>query len=379
MNLKRTESIDFLRGVAVLSMFITHSVLFTAPKTDHPLAWLLTVNLSGDWGAGLFAFLLGMSLAISIDHHRNEGMPEAQLAARTLKRAVALFGFGFVFPIVIWGLYDGLYWDALTMLAGSIAILWFLRKARPSHLFAIAAFMVLISPFMFKWLHGPEHWARGNYKAPATLLNLFEGFTGAGYFPIFPWAAFALIGFGVGRGIPSPRKLLLAAVAAAMGCAILWRLRLSVAESSIWSTYATGLNFYPLSVPFFLLVLSIGLTLFATAHAFLDGKDPPRPWMNIFRTFSRYSFTLYVLHYAVLIFPQRLYGWWVTGYSEAFVRNTLTVPQGLIIGPSLAILFYALCRSWDKVGGRFSMEWWLKKIVNLRIPFLESRQEPSAN
>jgi hypothetical protein len=118
-----------------------------------------------------------------------------------------------------------------------------------------------------------------------------------------------------------------------------------------------------MSVPFFLIILGLVLALFASARAALDGRPATRPWMDIFRRFSRYSLTLYVLHYAVLVLPQRLAGWWIIGDAEALLRNSLTVPQGLVLGPLLIPLFYGLCRLWDRVKGRFSMEWWIEKFV----------------
>ena len=64
--MKRLESIDVLRAVAILLMVQIHFVVYLAPASSGP-AWLGTLSqVLAAFPLPIFTFLVGMSLCLSL-------------------------------------------------------------------------------------------------------------------------------------------------------------------------------------------------------------------------------------------------------------------------------------------------------------------------
>lgn len=94
----RFDSIDLLRGTAILGMILCHFVLFTTPEDgSYRAIQFFAGNILGFWPAPLFTLLAGMSLGISLDRQRAAGRTFLQIGRRTLLRAFVVFTIGVLF------------------------------------------------------------------------------------------------------------------------------------------------------------------------------------------------------------------------------------------------------------------------------------------
>lgn len=68
---------------------------------------------------------------------------------------------------------------------------------------------------------------------------------------------------------------------------------------------------FPPTIEYVLATLGLTFVLLGLTHQFIDRNPRALRWqglLNIAKTFSRYSFTIYVLHHVVHIWPLWLYG-----------------------------------------------------------------------
>jgi uncharacterized protein len=107
----RVESLDILRGMALLGMFIVHFHVRTTESTGfdemiRTLVWRLVETKSH----GTFALLFGVGFAIQLKRAEERGGPFASLYLRRLAvlalfgfAAHAFFGFNVLFGYAVWG------------------------------------------------------------------------------------------------------------------------------------------------------------------------------------------------------------------------------------------------------------------------------------
>jgi uncharacterized membrane protein len=197
----RRKYLDWVRGLAVLIMIEAH-VLDSWTRIDvrqsKAYAWAMIV---AGFGAPLFLFLAGISVALSAGSKSRRTGDDAAAATTTIKRGAWIFFLALLFRVQSWILGLGspitlLRVDILNIMGPSImaaAFLWGAfreRRARWTVLIAAAAAVSLVTPVVRSTavLDGVPDWLEA-YVRPLS------GFSS---FCFFPWMAFVLAGAAVG-------------------------------------------------------------------------------------------------------------------------------------------------------------------------------------
>ncbi|MFZ0734983.1 MAG: heparan-alpha-glucosaminide N-acetyltransferase domain-containing protein [Candidatus Sulfotelmatobacter sp.] len=240
----RLAYIDWMRGLACVLMFQTHCFDSWLGGQARQSRFFMDSQLGGTFPAPLFLFLAGISFALVTEKLRQKGLPAGEITRSTIRRGAEIFGFGLLFRlqeyVIAWGwapksdllrvdilnaiglsmmLMGVLCWVVLriagtanvgtTALGGSaerssaatLAIRQLRLRSRPTRVFLVLAALgsalaiSFMTPLLWTtwrpdWLPWPiESYINGvhNLGAPQAWL-----------FPIFPWAAFAFAGLGVG-------------------------------------------------------------------------------------------------------------------------------------------------------------------------------------
>jgi len=213
--MKRLAYIDWMRGLACVLMFQTHAydswMSPEAKKSSSLIAWS---RLGGTLPAPLFIFLAGVSFALMTERLREKGIERSAIARQTIRRGAEIFGMGLLFraqefvlgyPWSPWT--DLLRVDVLNILGLSMMLMGVLCWATGAGavaitrtrtffaaLFAATAVAMLTPPL---WTtHRPKFlpWALESYINGVHIFNEPQPWL----FPLFPWAAFAFAGLGVG-------------------------------------------------------------------------------------------------------------------------------------------------------------------------------------
>ena len=231
----RLRGIDAARGLALLGMMATHLLPTFESNADLTPTWI-GLTLSGR-AAALFAVLAGVGLALSTGKHRPLDGPELSAARRGVAlRALVIAAVG----LTLGGLEVNLAIILVHYAALFLCVLPFLGMGL-KRLWAWAGGWVLASPMLAyllrPWLlaanpplelgHNP---AWEDLSTPTRLLaDLF--FTG--YYPVFQWLSYVLVGLVIGRLMLA--KPLVPVVLVVVGSAVAFAAKtLGVAAMESW-------------------------------------------------------------------------------------------------------------------------------------------------
>ncbi len=374
ISIKRYHTIDILRTIAIIGMIQVHVVEWLSGYIDYKSPLYQFSELLGSFPAAMFTFLVGMSLFISIKRQEDEGVDPGLIADRNLRRGVAIFFFGLLFLIFVWMPEEVFAWDILTLIGTALLVIFPLRILSTKLLLSIAVFVVLISPLIRQLTNYHSYWNKwGEYAPSFQMPEVLMGFFANGYFPLLPWIVFPLLGYVVGRACFGNKKLCLPKMLLPAGIIlviislvmIFILSNVNLPEAAAW--YILPFTFYPASTSFLLLAMGVNILFFVLFFRLFDLKEnnfDRNPFIIFCNRYSRYSLTAYVVHHALFL-------WWLIGYNyyqgESF-RWTLygyimPTAQAMLIVLAFIIIFYLLIMAWDKSGGRYSFEWWLKRLT----------------
>ncbi len=372
--IKRYHAIDILRTIAIIGMIQVHIVEWLSGYIDYQSPFYQFSMLVGSFPAAMFTFLVGMSLFISVKRQEDGGVDPGLIADRNLRRGVAIFFFGLLFLIFVWMPEEVFAWDILTLIGASLLVLFPLRKLSTKALLTIAIFVVVASPFIRQFTDYYSYWNKwGEYTTSFEMPEVLIGFFANAYFPLFPWIVFPLIGYVVARACFGNKELHLPGILLPTGFILVIVSLITIYISSnvylpeVAAWYISPFTFYPASTSFLLLAAGINILLFVFFYRFVDLKKTNfehNPILLFCNRYSRYALTAYVVHHALFL-------WWMIAYNyykgELF-RWTLygyimPTAQAMLVVLAFIILFYLLIVFWDKRGGRYSLEWWLKRLT----------------
>ena len=364
----RHLSIDILRTAAIFMMVVVHFVENLSATYDaqdsgsHPLTpWWLPSGLA----APLFTLLTGASYAIWLSIQQQRGVSEDALNRRTVRRGLFLIGLGFAFNIFVWLPEDTFNWDVLTLIGTAMLVLAVVRHLPEPVALGIAFASAAVAPVLRSIADYPAYWQNYHFDYDFTLSDVLLGFLAVGYFPIFPWLLYPIVGFLVGRRVfafqtaataasrPGWRQLLAAggllAAAAVASSVVAAMQKGSVNEG--WRP--PGWTMFPASATYILGTLAAGFLLLAVLHVLVDTPDAPTAAGNrgeprvrfspavtaFFNRTSRHSLSIYLLHHVVHIWPLWVYGFTQTGDPISSWQSVMPAWGSAI----LAVIFFAAC------------------------------------
>ena len=197
-----------MRGLACVLMFQTHCYDSWLNEPARKTAFYRWSQLGGTLPAPLFLFLAGVSFALVTGKMRKKGEADNKIAATTIRRGAEIFGLGLVFRaqefLLGWGWVpwtDLLRVDILNTIGASMMLMGVacrLARTRARTMWTAAgatAGIALVTPMV--WTTWAPKWM------PWWIESYVNGVHNLGepqhwLFPIFPWAAFAFAGLGVG-------------------------------------------------------------------------------------------------------------------------------------------------------------------------------------
>jgi len=370
----RYPSIDILRTIAIVVMVFVH---FGQNLSGYavPVAGL---------GAPLFAILSGVSYRLWLNGQIKRGISDEVISKISTRRGLFVFGVGFAFNIFVWLPEDAFNWDVLTFIGIALLLLNIARRLPLSISVLIAIVSLLVSPLLREMADYPAYWVNNYYEGDLTLSDVLIGFLATGYFPIFPWITYSLVGFVTGsllfgdageglapvsdqegEGEPpkrSPGWTMVAIGGAFLSVSLTLLLMRPYLPEVVSKKLLGGWTMFPPTIEYILGTIGWALFLFGLMHQFVDRN--PRVlqftgWMSIAKTFSRYSFTIYVLHHIVHLWPLWIYG--ITMGQEPTYYWTIAMSTAWSM--PLALLFLVCCYfalRWTGPERRLGIESWMR-------------------
>jgi uncharacterized membrane protein len=275
----RSHAIDALRGAAIVTMFAAN-LAGPCLLPPHPM-WL---RIYGSFAAPTFVLLAGMMTSLS-----SQPAPMRRL----LKRSALLLVLAVSIDLWCWGVAPFETFDVLYLLGLALPLAGLCARLELWGHALLATAIVLITP----WLHRaigygpllPDHLA---YPWPAWRRLLLDG-----WFPVFPWLGFALLGGVLGRLKPlsesrRPWLVRLGFGSIALGAVAWW-----LAPPPIVTRAGYSELFYPPSPQY--LAIALGVVLLSLA---LFDKLERRFSLAGLVVLGRSSLMLYVMHVALIAF-----------------------------------------------------------------------------
>jgi uncharacterized membrane protein len=389
MAMRRVDSVDVLRALALIGMVICHYPIFlsSGEGRDAMLYFFSNHLLGGDCAASWFVFLVGLSQVLSIK--KRDAAPDKNVS-RVIIRGMAIFVIGLLFLLVIQG-YEELWdWDILTFIGATTIILLLCRKAPSWGLILFCSVVFFITPWLRSFIdiaffYGGKFesvkWISDfipnfifdpakDYDGGKTVLDNVIGFFLIGQFPLLPWIIFPVTGFVIGRRMTqnllaadSPFILIIGMMFTFMGLFTAYAGSIK-SGFSVANDYITPLSFYPISFSLIMFLMGVVLILFIFLwhiyDANPDNTKTPGMFLIYCRQISKYSLTIYVSHFALFFIPLRIIKLTTGTY---YLRDLVSTPVAFALAVILMILYYPLLKLWDKAGGKYSFEWLLAKLL----------------
>ncbi len=203
-SVARLDAIDWLRGFAVVLMIQTH--LYDAWVSDPVKRVSVAYGWTRFWGgvpARLFLLLVGVSIAIRFEAQIAKNVDRAAMVRGVVKRGFEIFLLAYLFRLQEFTLsgFGGdpmnlFRIDILNCIGASMMAIAFIvapRKGRPQIGVALLATAVVLAlgPII-----GPMHFPD---FIPRPISSYFGGERPMAWFPLFPWAAWPLVGVAIGH------------------------------------------------------------------------------------------------------------------------------------------------------------------------------------
>lgn len=388
MSSQRYISIDMMRGLAIAGMVLCHFIIDWSMQEKNPFVYFLGDHLLGDWPAAFFTFLVGVSLAISIVRREGKGEDKTLTRYRGVKRGLFIIGVGLLLAVCTLGPASIFAWDILALIGAALILLQYLKDVRPAWIATGCIGVILVSPFLQKACGYLTYWG-GAFQPdpvitpliPNILVNpvgdylpgfgipAVTGFFVTGYFPIFPWIIFPLLGYLVGKALFTDR------LEVSQGWKFPQSLGILCIVLGIFTGYAGSIRaspdsiggilapfcFYPDTTSMLLLQFGLALCVLEVLRRLFDRQKTHASWIKIPERLSRYSLTLYIVHLLIIYVPIEI----LTGlYPDTLpVVETISPLTGLGIGILFLIGFTILTGYWDRIRGRYSFEWIMAKVI----------------
>jgi uncharacterized membrane protein len=387
--MKRVRSVDVLRGFALMAMVLIHFVIYFGDAgAMNTWPYFILNDLLADFGAAGFLTMVGISQVLSAA--RTPDADALFLFKKAALRGAYIFAVGLLMLALTWGPRHIWQWDILTLIGFATLVLYFCRFLPSWLILLLSAGAGLITPWLRSLIDPAAVWGAGFMPTPVIsdhLPGLFvmlqgeipiiwqwdailRGFLLAGEFPVFPWIAFPLLGFVLGRRIVAgrfqrdlPILLLLGLLFTALGVGGAWFSRGWV-NASVVTDYLAPLSFYPDSFTLWVCQAGVTLVVFSGLYYWYDVRphaaESSGRLTTLYNRTSRFSLTFYFLHYLLI-------GWTLavvyvlTGEYRVF--DLMGIWGSILAGLAAVIALELLLKFWEARGGRYSLEWLLAVLT----------------
>lgn len=322
--MKRDNTVDILRGLAIVTMVFANFLPY-ALKDGYPY-W---IRFIGTFAAPMFILLSGLSITITASK-------EGHNFRYYLRRGVNILLVSGLVDLALWGDYPFVVVDVLMLIGIAIPICYGYHKLQFKHKYLIIPIIFLVS-LVLKNVMGyrPEIMAYG-----ITDVTLYDAFANSnvlnrlivdGWFPLFPWVGYALLGVTVGEIRKATlkkhnRKILIGALTSFIVGTVIWNME--NVTRYIREDYSE--LFYPPTLSFILVSVGVILASFVIVDYIGDNLVG-----NVLSIFGKCSMFMYILHTAVA-------AWVLTPYFK-YIEKLSYGKFFVFIGLSL-VLFLGVCK-----------------------------------
>ncbi len=357
----RYTSIDILRSLAIVVMVLVHFGENLSGWTP-PFAGL---------GAPMFAYLSGVSWVLWSRGRLARGATDEEISRTTIRRGLFVFGVGILFNVIVWMPEDVFNWDVLTFVGSGLVFLEVARRMPRGVCWMIVVFVLTLAPVFREMAGYGAYWNDGAFDPGFALSDVVIGYLATGYFPIFPWLAFTLLGYlsadivvedgagdgdGNGNGRASARRWLgfgAGLVAASFALDLI-----AATAGGLTERLLGGWSMFPASTPWTLRAIGVCLLLLVITHRLVDcGEFRVRHarFCGLVELFSRYSLTIYVVHHLVHLWPV-----WIMDIASGrdvteSWRQVMTTEWALALGVAYLVATWLVLR-WLGPARRFGLE-----------------------
>jgi uncharacterized membrane protein YeiB len=367
----RYPSIDILRMIAIFVMVLVHFCENLAGYTPPFVGF----------GAPLFAVLSGVSYRLWVNGQQALGRTDEEISKISVRRGLFVLVLGFAFNVFIWLPEEIFNWDVLTFIGAALLLLNFARQLPLPISVLVAVISLSISPLLRGLADYPSYWPNGYFETDLTLTDLWIGFTTTGYFPFFPWIAYSLAGFVTASLLfaeppemgdddaeePLPSVLPFVICGGTLvSLSVMLLLARPYLPPVISQKLLGGWTMFPPTIEYVLATIGGALFLLGTAHQLVD-RNPATlrhtGLLNIAKTFSRYSLTIYVLHHVVHLWPLWIYGMAMGVEPTYFWQQAMSVQAAV----AWALVFLAICYfTFNRIGPneRHGIETWMRWLCD---------------
>ncbi|MEW6364819.1 MAG: heparan-alpha-glucosaminide N-acetyltransferase domain-containing protein [Acidobacteriota bacterium] len=386
---ERVLSIDVMRGCALIGMVLDHFQLyFGNDQAANTWPYFLMDHALGDWGAACFLMMMGMSQVLST---ARRGFPDdSLLLRRAVIRSLYIFGIGLLMLALTWGPSQLWQWDILTLMGFATVVLYGCRSLRSRAILLSAAGLGLAAPILRGTTEFAAYWGGGLRNVPFIseylpgayvepiakyhviwqVKPIVLGFLANGYFPLFPWLMFPLIGFVLGRRIVEGKArgdvlhlFVLGASLATAGLATAYAARGAPAAAVIGG-FIAPLSFSPDSSSMVLFQTGMVLASYSFLFYFFDvlkiGNAAEGHFGRLLSLTSRFSLSFYFLHYLII-------GWTLLAVylvsGQYRISSLMNDIPALACGLAAIVALEVTLYLWQKTRGRYSLEWVLALLT----------------
>jgi uncharacterized membrane protein len=367
----RYPSIDVLRFASIVMMVVVHFV--ENLSAWHGSSGLAGLPVNGFWrptgfAAPLFTFLAGVSYRLWVRGREARGDSDDAISKSSVRRGLFLLGLGFAFNVLVWLPEDTFNWDVLTFIGAALLLLAACRDAPPGVQLLMAAAALVVSPALRDAADYPASWTEGHFDPDLTLGGVALGFLCTGYFPVFPWIAYPLVGYAAAPAVfppaghsaaPWPARLGAVLVGAVVCSALARRFGPPPLE---WP-WLQGWTMFPASTEYVCGTLGTALVSLPLAHRLVDRGGADSSLARLAGTFSRRSLSIYLLHHVVHVWPLWIWGVWTSDDVTIHWQRAMPAPASLTLAAAFLGVAWGLFR-WMDATGRRGVEGWMRWLCD---------------
>jgi uncharacterized membrane protein len=370
-NLKRIESIDFVRGLVMIIMALDHTrdFMHIDSLTQDPLNLATTTPLLfftrwiTHFCAPVFVFLSGTSAFISMKNRNNLAYTRRFLISRgiwLIIMEITVINFAIWFDLHI----SILLFEVIAAIGFGFVILSILLKL-PARVIGIIGLVIIFGHNFLSGIQFENQPVIKQVLSPLINFNLYQfssRFTFVISYPFIPWFGIMLTGFAAGRLFELPaekrKKIFLNIGLSALILFAFLRFVNFYGDQSLWSVQKDGLftflsfinvSKYPPSLLFSLMTLGVMFLIFYIS----DGLN--NRFISTVGVYGRVPFFYFLIHlyliHSLMIVVMFLQGFrWSDLSFEAFQYGRAGAGSGIelwavyLIWLIVVVLLYPLCK-----------------------------------
>lgn len=346
----RLESIDALRGIAVLLMIQQHVLywLCTDTKSSKPV---LVLSAMGGLAAPIFVTLAGVGSSLAVQRLSCLGlcMP---------LRGIIIIGFGYLLNFLAPHWFSLGAWYVLHLIGFAVMLSPLLQRISSPYVLGLMFAVIIMTAVLQTYFNTPFQLYNHQMGNPSNLWVFFKHVLVEGFFPIFPWMAYFMAGIVSGRWLNYKKEKKIGYLAVILfgifiGLMFCNFMNPAFKKSEFLIRVFTLIpSFYPSLVPIILLLMSLSL-FFLYGIIFIEAKISQRN-LRFLSDLGRSSMTLLIVHVAVIRGAAHYLGFW----------KIFSVIESIFLTGSVLIVFTAISHQWRTFNFRFGAEWLLRKASN---------------